>query len=163
MKNCSDELSRIIHGKYRSEEEFASDMGWNRQKMNRIKTGKQLPDIAELNLMSELLDVGAADLLMVFLPEKEQKQKETLLQEIDRKRSEQIQFQMKCSLARCEGRFLAVLEHMFDLHGMGGDERLYSGGRWSYKQKIPHSGRIRQGHLAIIFEYVEDEERTKNP
>lgn len=154
MENCDNELSRIIHEKYRSEAEFARAVGWSRQKMNKITTGKQLPEISELNKMAEMLDVGIPDLLRAFLPEQEPKQKENALQEMERKRSDQIQLQMKCRLARCEGKFITVLEHMFDLHGLGGDGQLYNGARYGYDFKIPQSGCVRQGRLAIIFEFV---------
>ncbi len=158
MENRNNELSRIIHARYSSEAEFTRAMGWSRQKMNKITTGKQLPDITELNKMAELLDVDAADLLAVFLPEQVPKQKENVLQEMNRKRRDQVQLQMKCSLARCEGKFLTVLEHMFDLHGLAGDGMIYSGVRYSYDFKIPQSGCVRQGRLATIFEFVPDDE-----
>lgn len=161
MENHNNELSRIINAKYRSEAEFARAMGWSRQKMNKITTGKQLPDIAELNSMAEMLDVGTTDLLRAFLLEQGPNPKETVLQEIDRKRREQVQLQMKCHLARCEGKFLTVLEHMFDLHGLGGDGQIYSGARYSYDFKIPQSGSVRQGRLAIIFEFVPDDGQRK--
>ena len=161
MENCNNELSRIIHGKYRSEAEFARAMGWSRQKMNKITTGKQLPDIQELNQMAEMLDVGAAELLEVLLPEREPKRKETLLQEQDRLMREQVQLQMKCELARCEGKFLTVLEHMFDLHGLGGDGKMYSGGRYFYDFKTPHSGSIGPGRMVTTFQFVPDDGQRK--
>lgn len=161
MGNYDNELSRIIHGKYRSEAEFAHAMGWSRQKMSKITTGKQLPDISELNKMAEMLDVGAPVLLKVLLPEQESKQKETVLQEMDRKRREHIQLQLKCRLARCEGKFLTALEHTFELHGLSGDGQLYSGARYAYDFKTPHSGCVRQGRMVITFELVPDDEQCK--
>jgi transcriptional regulator with XRE-family HTH domain len=152
-----NELRSMIRTRFQSEAEFARVMGWSRQKMNKITTRKQLPDIAELNKMAKMLDVGIPDLLRAFLPEQEPKQKENALQEMERKRSDQIQLQMKCRLARCEGKFLTALEHTFELHGLGGDGQLYSGARYGYDFKIPQSGCVRQGRLAIIFEFVPDD------
>ena len=159
MENHNNELSRIINAKYRSEAEFARAMGWSRQKVNKITNGKQLPDISELNKMAEMLDVGAPVLLRVFLPGQEPKKKETALQEMGCIRREQVQLQLKCRLARCEGKFLAALEHTFGLHGLSGDGQLYSGARYGYDFKIPHSGCVRQGRMAIIFEFVPDDEK----
>ena len=149
-----NELRSMIRTRFQSEAEFARVMGWSRQKINKITTRKQLPDIAELNQMAEMLDVGAPVLLRVFLPKQESKQKETVLDEMDRIRREQVQLQLKCRLARCEGKFLTALEHTFELHGLGGDGQLYNGARYGYDFKIPQSGCVRQGRLAIIFEFV---------
>ncbi len=154
-----NELRSMISTRFQSEAEFARAMGWSKQKMNKITTGKQLPDISELNKMSEMLDVGAPVLLRVFLPKQESKQKETALDEMDRIRREQVQLQLKCRLARCEGKFLTVLEHTFELHGLSGDGQLYSGARYAYDFKTPHSGCVRQGRMAITFEFAPDEEQ----
>lgn len=159
MENRNNELSRIIHARYSSEAEFTCAMEWSKQKMSKIMTGKQLPDISELNKMSEILEVGAPALLRIFLPKQESKQKETVLDEMDRIRREQVQLQLKYRMARCEGKFLAVLEHTFELHGLSGDGQLYSGARYAYDFKTPHSGCVRQGRMAITFEFSPDEEQ----
>ena len=49
------------------------------------------------------------------------------------------------------------LQHTFELHGLGGDGQLYNGARYGYDFKIPQSGCVRQGRLAIIFEFVPDD------
>ena len=42
-------------------------MGWSRQSLNKITTGKKMPDIAELNCIAAVLERNADELLHIFL------------------------------------------------------------------------------------------------
>lgn len=61
------ELRDMIREKFRSEAECARKMGWSRQRLNKITTGKKMPDIAELNCIAAVLERNADELLHIFL------------------------------------------------------------------------------------------------
>ena len=62
-----EELRDMIREKFRSEAECARKMGWSRQRLNKITTGKKMPDIAELNCIAAVLERNADELLHIFL------------------------------------------------------------------------------------------------
>ena len=64
------EVKEIILGKYRSEAACAKALGWPRQRLNKITTGKKTPDIDEVNCLSVALGVDVARLLHIFLHQK---------------------------------------------------------------------------------------------
>lgn len=63
-------LRGLIHGKYTSEAACAREMGWTRQKLNKLTTGKKIPDIAELKTLSVTLGVSIDLLANIFLSDK---------------------------------------------------------------------------------------------
>ena len=71
MQKGGEEVSRMIKGyiyaKFKSEAECARKLGWNRQKLNRITTGKSLPSITELNELANVLEEDSSTLLHIFL------------------------------------------------------------------------------------------------
>ena len=64
------EVREMIREKYHSEAECARSMGWKRQRLNKITTGKKIPDIDELNTLAVALGRDVAVLLHIFLNRK---------------------------------------------------------------------------------------------
>lgn len=77
MSNYVAELRSKIYGKYKSEAEFARSLGWSRQKLNKLTTGKKLPDIEELNQLSSELGIEVGELLHIFLRAKSTNEQQT--------------------------------------------------------------------------------------
>ena len=61
------QLNGMIHAKFESETEMASKMGWSRQRLNKITTGRKVPDLFELNDMAEAMGSSFEDLAHIFL------------------------------------------------------------------------------------------------
>lgn len=61
------ELRGMIHAKYNSESEFARYLGWPRQKLSRITTGRKEPDLSELSQISMGLDKSLDEVANIFL------------------------------------------------------------------------------------------------
>lgn len=62
----NEKLSALIYTRYKSESACAKAMGWPRQRLNRITTGEKIPDIAELNLLANALQVPLSQVLDVM-------------------------------------------------------------------------------------------------
>ena len=63
-------LRGLIYSKYPTESAFADDLKWSRQKLNKITTGKQIPDIADVNHMAATLGVSVNLIASFFLESK---------------------------------------------------------------------------------------------
>lgn len=63
-----NELRGLICAKYRSEAACAREIGWSKQRLNKITNGKKIPDVTELNCIAVALGCDAGDLLRFFLP-----------------------------------------------------------------------------------------------
>ena len=61
------ELNGMIHAKFESETQMAQSIGYSRQRLNKITTGKKVPDLFELRDMAGALDQSIADLAHIFL------------------------------------------------------------------------------------------------
>ncbi len=61
------QLNGIIHSKFESETKMAAEMGWSKQRLNKITNGKRVPDLFEVNAMAEALDSSFNDLAQIFL------------------------------------------------------------------------------------------------
>ena len=64
------QLNGLIHSKYDSETAMANAMGWSKQKLNRITTGKKVPDLFEVNDIASVLDTSFMSVAQIFLGEK---------------------------------------------------------------------------------------------
>ena len=60
-------LRGMICSKYRTEAACAREMGWSKQRLNKITNGKKIPDVTELNCIAVALGCDAGDLLQFFL------------------------------------------------------------------------------------------------
>lgn len=63
----NQQLNEMIQKGYKSQAEMARKIGWSRQKMNKITTGRQKPDITDLNLLANALGCEVIVLLNIFL------------------------------------------------------------------------------------------------
>lgn len=52
------ELCGLIHSKFDTEAELAWELGWNRQKLNRITNRTREPDLAEAAALAKALGVS---------------------------------------------------------------------------------------------------------
>jgi DNA-binding XRE family transcriptional regulator len=64
------ELSGMIHAKYPNESAMAKSMGWTRQKLNKITTGRKMPDLQETKEIASALDKSITDVANIFLKSK---------------------------------------------------------------------------------------------
>jgi transcriptional regulator with XRE-family HTH domain len=63
-----EELKYIILKKFGTETACARKLGWPRQRLNKITNGKKIPNVAELNDLSTVLETSVEDLAYIFLP-----------------------------------------------------------------------------------------------
>ena len=61
------ELNGMIHAKYPSESAMAEAMGWTRQKLNKITTGKKMPDLQETKEIAHALEKPLTTVADIFL------------------------------------------------------------------------------------------------
>lgn len=62
------ELRGMIYRKFKNEAECARKMGWSRQRLNKITTGKKIPDVNEVNDIATALEEPVENVLYIFLP-----------------------------------------------------------------------------------------------
>ena len=61
------QLNGLIHSCFESESQMALEMGWSRQRLNKITTGKKVPNLFELNDMAVALHSSIMVLAHIFL------------------------------------------------------------------------------------------------
>lgn len=61
-------LKGLIYGKYGKEVTLAKALGWSKQRLNRITTGRSMPNVEELNALAVALDTPVEQLVHIFLP-----------------------------------------------------------------------------------------------
>lgn len=70
MAKVNLEVRGLIYSKYVSEAACAKDIGWPRQKLNKITNGNKIPDLEEVATLAEILDVAIGDMAQFFLNNK---------------------------------------------------------------------------------------------
>lgn len=66
-------LSALIHGKFKSDSEFAKAIGWTRQKLYKIVNGLKDPSLEEAIVMANGLEVSLSTIAEIFLQYKSPK------------------------------------------------------------------------------------------
>lgn len=61
------ELRGLIYGKYETETQMANDLGWTKQRLNAITSGKRQPDIEEVAALAARLEKPVGEVLNIFL------------------------------------------------------------------------------------------------
>ena len=61
------EIRGLIHSKFDSESAFAEHLGWSRQQMNKITTGKRKPSLEEAFAISQALGKDFEEIAQIFL------------------------------------------------------------------------------------------------
>lgn len=61
------ELSALIHGKFRTDSEFARYIGWTRQKLYKIVNGQKDPTLEEAIVIARGLSVPLETIAQIFL------------------------------------------------------------------------------------------------
>lgn len=64
------ELKDMITAEYGKETALAARLGWTRQRLNKITTGRKMPDIEELNDLAGALHKPINEMILIFLPQK---------------------------------------------------------------------------------------------
>lgn len=64
------ELKGLIYGKYDSETQLANDLGWTKQRLNVITTGRREPDLEEVAALAGKLGTSVGDMVHIFLRHK---------------------------------------------------------------------------------------------
>ncbi len=64
------QIKAMIQEKYPSESALAKQLGWPRQRLNKITTGVRLPTIEEINDLAIALGVSVERLIHIFLLQK---------------------------------------------------------------------------------------------
>ena len=64
------ELSSLIHGKFRSESEFARKINWPKQRVNKIVNGKMQPSLDDAIEIANALDEPLETIAKIFLRHK---------------------------------------------------------------------------------------------
>ena len=62
-----NKLRGLIYSNYRTVADMARKMGWGKQKLWRIITGKQLPNAYEIDAMAKAMQASRYDILDLFL------------------------------------------------------------------------------------------------
>ena len=63
-------LRSLIYAKYDSEAKLADELGWPRQRLNKITNGTKEPDLDEVKVLAEKLDRPFSDIAFIFLDKK---------------------------------------------------------------------------------------------
>lgn len=61
------ELSALIHGKFRSDSDFARHIGWPRQRLYKIVNGLKDPSLDEAIIIAEGLEEPLDKIAQIFL------------------------------------------------------------------------------------------------
>ena len=62
-------LKGLIYGKYGKEVNLTKALGWSKQRLNRITTGRSMPNVEELNALAVALDTSVERMVHIFLPQ----------------------------------------------------------------------------------------------
>ena len=60
-------LKGEIVTKYGTQKRFASEIKWPENKVSRLMAGKYVPDIQDVNMISNALDFSADKIIQIFL------------------------------------------------------------------------------------------------
>jgi hypothetical protein len=63
-------LRSLIYGHFRTAADMARQMGWGKQKLHRVITGKQDPNLLDLTDMARALGKPLMEMVDIFLPQK---------------------------------------------------------------------------------------------
>lgn len=63
-------LRGAIYERFDSEAVFAKEIGWPRQRLNRITTGRKEPTVTEINELAAGLEISVEEVAGFFLPRK---------------------------------------------------------------------------------------------
>ncbi len=64
------ELRGLIYGKYDTESQLANELGWTKQRLNIITTGRREPSLEEVEALAQKLDKSVEDMVYIFLRHK---------------------------------------------------------------------------------------------
>ena len=67
MDNKIYELRSIIYGKFDSQTKFANALGWSKQRISKISSGKKEPTISETSQIAKALDLDISVIADIFV------------------------------------------------------------------------------------------------
>ena len=71
------ELRGLIYGKYDTESQLATELGWTKQRLNIITNGTREPNLEELEALAGKLDKSVEDMVYIFLRHKSPNRQQT--------------------------------------------------------------------------------------
>ena len=67
MTEARREIKSMIYGKFDTEKDCADAMGWPRQRLNKITTGKKEPSVSEVVAFAHVVDKSVEYVANIFL------------------------------------------------------------------------------------------------
>ena len=67
MTEARREIRSMIYGKFDTEKDCADAMGWPRQRLNKITTGKKEPSVSEVVALAHAVDRSVEYVANIFL------------------------------------------------------------------------------------------------
>ena len=67
MTNDILKFRGMIYSNFKNESEMAKNIGWTRQRLNKISTGKKIPNIHEINVLAKALGTDVHTIMQFFL------------------------------------------------------------------------------------------------
>ena len=67
MDNKIYELRSIIYGKFDSQTKFANELGWSKQRISKISSGKKEPTISETSKIAKALGIDISVIADIFV------------------------------------------------------------------------------------------------
>lgn len=72
------EVRGLIYRHYNNMAEFARTIGWPKQRLNKITTGKKVPNLEEVEVLAKSLHTPIGEMAQIFLnhrsPDEQQKE-----------------------------------------------------------------------------------------
>ena len=62
-----DQIKAVIYGKFQTETACAAQMGWPRQRLNKIVQGKKEPTASELDAIAKATETAIDSIAKIFL------------------------------------------------------------------------------------------------
>lgn len=63
-----EQLKEMVYSKYKNESAMAAFLGWPRQRLNKITTGRRVPTVQEVGEISNALGEKVETIAGLFLP-----------------------------------------------------------------------------------------------
>lgn len=70
QKAGCEELKDMVYRKYKNESAMAASLGWPRQRLNKITTGRRVPTVQEVGEISNALGENVGKIAGLFLSKK---------------------------------------------------------------------------------------------
>lgn len=73
----NEKLDKVIKNKFTTEAACSRALGWDRQRLNKITNGLMVPDVNDLNELSDVLGISVGELASFFITQKSPNEQQT--------------------------------------------------------------------------------------